>query len=248
MIRLLVIAAFAVALAACARPVGDLGRVREGTADALIVKAGISRDPSAGSDAPTGLIQSDEEREMHNRIWRFLEAPHARAWLHRTDLQVDDYYTYLRDKPYRSSHTRYQTLASDIDIDLKTLPETFGAICNVVAMDDRRRMALASFSDADGNTAKMVAIRRRQNAASIQRFSQALQLRYDAYSYALKMLLIETPYEQAREADEGLSRMGTWTISAQQGSYCITNPPPQRAIIAAPPVPGRRSGGPRTPY
>lgn len=246
MIRLVLMAACAAALVACARPVGDLGRVREGTADAIIVKAGISRDPAVGSDSPTGLIQSDEEREMHNRIWRFLEAPHARAWLHRTDLKITDYYDYLRAKPYGSSHIRYQTLISDIDIDLATLPDTFAAICTVIAFDDRREMALVSLSDADRETEKMVDLRRRQNAASIRRFTDALQLRFDAYSYALKMLLIETPYEQARHADEALSRMGIWVTSAGQGSYCIADLPPQSVAVSAQPVPGRRSGGPRT--
>lgn len=211
-------------LASCARPVGDFGRVpRASATDDILVKTGLTRDPTT-QIPPFGIIQTDDETEMHDRIFRFIEAPHTRYYIHRQDLTERDYWNYLRQTRFASSGVRYRTMVKDIGDDLNTVEQTFVAICRVIELDEQRRIALQSFTDAD--EAKILAVQRRlrENAESIERFEAALQMRYDGYSYALEQLLLESPDEQGWDVDAKLDDLQEWLYSAKAGQYCAPDP------------------------
>lgn len=234
-LRLIILSAIALALAGCARPVGDLGRVRtHAISDTLAIATNKVGDRIIGA-AVSDLNETDEEIEMRDRIWRFLEAPHARDWSYHFDMNMqrvarikgrpvafdtNRYYAHLRTTQYRSSRTRYQTMIRDIGTDLDTLPATFNAICKVKEVDHRRALAIGALSETDQNTRAQVDARRRENAANIDWFTTIIGFRYDAYSQALKQILIETPHEAARNVDAKISQLGIWITRAERGDFC----------------------------
>ena len=227
--------ALALSLAACGpRPVGDFGRAQPSwTHDVALPTAGkvIASQREPVSD----FNQTDQEREMHNRVWRFLVAPHAKDWFYDTAVElqrtrittatdtyfeVSRYYTWLSGTPYRSSRTRYSSVGRDIAADIDTVPTTFAAICAVIEVDRQRAAALRSLGDLDSDAGGNVAARRWENDAHISWFVRALDYRYQSYSYALDNLLVETPHEQSMAVDEALRRLAVYVGRAQRGDFC----------------------------
>ena len=41
----------------------------------------------ARGEAVSNFNQTDQEDEMHNRVWRFLMAPHAKDWFYDTAVE-----------------------------------------------------------------------------------------------------------------------------------------------------------------
>jgi hypothetical protein len=178
---------------------------------------------------------TDQEREMHDRVWRFLIAPHARDWFYDTAVELqrtrltpatdisfspDRYYLHLRSAAYASSRVRYQTVASDIGIDLATIPSTFVAICNVIEIDRQRAIAVGNVRLGAPDGTYNVAARTWENDQKINWFVRALGYRYDAYSMALDRLLVETPHEEARIVDARLAEMEIHVRRARAGDFC----------------------------
>lgn len=215
-----------------ARPLGDFGRPQpsifndDSLPEVGKVRAGVSGEPVSAFNL------TDQEAEMHDRIWRFLVAPHAYDWFHDvvTELQrtrisattvhryePGRYYGYLRDERYRSSRVRFRTLASDALSDIDTALTTFHAICVVIDVD--RQRAVAS-SELGGLSAGDVAARRAENDMWIDWFTRSLRFRYDSYSYALNHLSVETPHEEAIEADGRLSELAIWVDRAERRDFC----------------------------
>src|SRR5690606_31726821 len=109
------LAAIILALAGCARPVGDFGRAAPGVLhDAIMPAVGAARAEAAGEPV-SDFNRTDEETEMHNRVWRFLVAPHAHDWFYDTAVELqrtrlsgatdagfspDRYYDHLRSTRY----------------------------------------------------------------------------------------------------------------------------------------------------
>lgn len=189
-------------------------------------RAGLGKEPQSSFNL------ADEEVEMHDRVWRFLNAPHARGWfddasteMRRTRIsgakeskvKVDAYYRWLHNKSYASSRVRFSTLAMSASLDIDTAPSTFASICAVLDVDRRRREAsdgLRGLSAAD------VAARHAENLVFIDWFKRALRYRYDSYGYALDHLLVETPHHEAVDADAQISRLGIFVAQAEQGDFC----------------------------
>lgn len=177
---------------------------------------------------------TDEESEMHNRIWRFLMAPHAAGWFDFQRLEVaragyrrgrkagdiGTYYRHVQRRDFRSSRVRYGFVADDARADLDTLPTTFEAICVVREVDRRRRVALEGIAGADAPVARQVLVRHQQNEHAMAVFSAALSFRYESYALALDQLLIETPHEEAMPLDGLLSDLATWVEAAERGDFC----------------------------
>lgn len=224
-------------LAACvARPVGDFGRAVPGfTHDTAMPFVG---DKLAGNrgEPVSSFNKTDQEDEMHNRVWRFLVAAHAKDWLFDSSVElqrtriippndeqytVERYYTWLRQTHYQSSRTRYSTVGRHITADIDTLPTTFAAICAVIEVDRQRADSLRTLgAGLPPRTSDDVAARKYENNAFIAWFVRALNYRYDSYDYALDSLLVETPHEQSLAVDEALRRMSGFVSRANRYDFC----------------------------
>ena len=224
-------------LAGCtARPVGDFGRAAPSwTHDTAMPAAG---DFIAGNrgEPVSSFNKTDQEEEMHDRVWRFLVAAHARDWqfdsaveLQRTRIvrprderfTIERYYQWLSRTEYASSRTRYSTVGRHIAADIDTLPTTFAAICKVIEIDRQRAIAYDGLSgQLPPRIAEEVAARKYENDAFIDWFVRALNYRYSSYDYALDNLLVETPHEQSLAVDEALRRMSVYVDRANRRDFC----------------------------
>lgn len=219
-----------------ARPVGDFGRAQPGVLHDTVMPymgAGLAH---SRKEPVSSLNQTDQEREMHDRTWRFLVAAHSRDWqfdssveLQRTRIgrardhkfSTDRYYAWLRGAQYRSSTTRYATVGRHILADFDTLPATFRAICAVEEVDRQRRIAVAELGSIEPVVAHNVEARRMENQWHVDWFVRALNYRYQSYAYALDHLLVETPHEQSMAVDEALRRLLPFVERANRGDFCL---------------------------
>lgn len=223
------------ALGACARPVGDFGRVERNVIhDEILPRVGALVADQRGEPV-SRFILTDEEKAMRNRVWRFLVAPHANDWmfdsaveLQRTRLTqpidlmfaTDRYYTQLRLSDYRSTNTRYVTVAEDATTDLKTVPSTFHAICEVMEIERRRTVAMKGLYPNNVAVRKEVKAREYENANVIGWFTRALDYRYKSYDVALNRLLVETPHQEASLSNVALNRLAVFVDRAKRGEFC----------------------------
>ncbi|TDQ63838.1 hypothetical protein ATL17_1846 [Maritalea mobilis] len=223
------------ALGACARPVGDFGRAEDSVIhDEILPRVGAMAADQRGEPV-SRFILTDEEKLMRNRVWRFLIAPHANDWMfdaavelqrtrltEPTDLNytTDRYYTHLRLSDYRSTNTRYVTIAEDATTDLKTVPGTFHAICEVMEIERRRSVALQGLYPNNDAVRKEVKAREFENANVIAWFTRALDYRYKSYDVALNRLLVETPHQEAGLSNVALNRLAVFVDRAKRGEFC----------------------------
>jgi hypothetical protein len=220
------------AVASCARPTGDFGRAQPGVLhDEIMPAIGSTRAQLAGEPVSHFNV-ADEEREMRDRIWRFLVAPHANDWFYDTAVELQRtrianladhrfeharYYRWLRQTGFSSSATRYRAVSDHIVADLGTMPETFRAICAVVELDRQRQTASAGLGGRQGGD---VRARYLENQNHIAWFVRAARYRYEAYSLALDSLLVETPHKGAVEVDAKLSALAVEVERAERGDFC----------------------------
>jgi hypothetical protein len=220
------------AAASCARPTGDFGRAEPGVMhDAVMPAIGSTRAQLAGEPVSHFNV-ADEEREMRDRVWRFLIAPHAHDWFYDTVVELQRtriagaadhkfeparYYRWLRQTSFSSSTTRYRAVADHIIADLATMPETFRAICAVVELDRQRQIASAGLG---GRHAHDVRARHLENQSHIAWFVRAARYRHDAYALALDNLLVETPDPGAIAVDGKLSYLAIEVERAERGDFC----------------------------
>jgi hypothetical protein len=217
------------------RPVGDFGRADPSfTHDVLMPVVGDSL-AKGHHEAVSNFNWTDQEVEMHNRVWRFLVAPHAKDWFYdvavelqrtritgETDLRfaVSRYYTWLKRADYGSSRTRYSTVGRHIQADIDTLPTTFISICQVWEVDRQRGVADQGLSGLEPAVRRDVVARRIENDRQIDWFVRALDYRYQSYAYALDHLLVETPHEQSIAVDNLLAQLKVYLDRANRGDFC----------------------------
>lgn len=221
-----------------ARPVGDFGRAQPSVMHDTVMPYAGELIAENRKEPVSNLNQTDQEREMHDRTWRFLVAAHSRDWLFDGSVELqrtrigpardfryttERYYTWLRSTTYQSSTTRYSTVGRHILADFDTVPATFQSICAVEAVDRQRRIALAEVGGGEPGIAADVAARRTENQWHIDWFVRALNYRYDSYAYALDHLLVETPHEQSIGVDENLRRLRPWVDRANRGEFCVSD-------------------------
>lgn len=238
-IRVLTALALTGLLAACsaARPVGDFGRAAPSwTHDVAMPAAGDALSGMRGEPV-SDFNRTDQEEEMHNRVWRFLVAAHAKDWVFDSSVElqrtriippnkdehytVERYYSWLKRTSYQSSRTRYATVGSHIAADLDTLPTTFAAICAVIEVDRQRSVAYAGLGRGlPPDRGDNLAARKYENDAFIAWFVRALNYRYSSYDFALDNLLVETPHEQSLAVDEALRRMSGFVSRANRRDFC----------------------------
>jgi hypothetical protein len=233
--RILILIVLALSLSACVRPTGDFGRARTSIVhDEVLPTVGKLR-ALIFKEPLSGFNWTDQEKEMHDRAWRFLIAPHARSWFLNvlvewqrtriapridTSQTYDRYYKILRLERYRSSRVRYNKVISDLDADIATIPGVMKAICAVEDVDRQRDVASRSLQGLDPAKRADVAARRAENQNYIDWFVASVQYRYAAYSYALENLLVETPHEEARVLDARLSVYASWVERAKARNFC----------------------------
>jgi hypothetical protein len=236
LLRAVSVLALAGLAAGCmARPVGDFGRAAPSwTHDTAMPYAGKMIADGRGEPV-SNFNQTDQEDEMHNRVWRFLVAAHAKDWFYDTAVEwqrtriipardtqfsVERYYRWLKSTSYQSSRTRYATVGRHIAADLDTVPTTFISICEVIEVDRQRAIALQGLSGLGPAEAANVAARKSENDMHIAWFVRALTYRYQSYSYALDHLLVETPHEQSLAVDDELRQMSLWVDRANRWDFC----------------------------
>lgn len=223
-------------VASCAaRPVGDFGRAQPSALHDRMLPAVGSFMAKQRREPVSDFNQTDQEREMHDRTWRFLVANNAKDWLFNSESELqrvritrtkdftffpDRYYIWLKKTHYQSSRVRYATLGRHILADLDTLPAAFLSVCAVQEVDRQRRVALNELTDLAPNAAADVRARRIENQWYIDWFGRAVNYRYDSYSYALDNLLVETPHEQSVAVDASLRRLKIWADLARSEDFC----------------------------
>jgi hypothetical protein len=226
----------ALTVSACGpRPVGDFGRAAPSYTHDVLMPAAGDRLAEGRGEPVSDFNLTDEEEEMHNRVWRFLVAAHARDWsydfvaeLQRTRITpinsrrfgVDRYYDWLRETEYRSSPVRYATMQRHVLADIDTLPGTFAAICAVIEIDRQRATALRTLPGIGPAMAAEAAERKAENDMYIGWFVSKLNYRYRSYDYALDHLLVETPHEESVAVDRELKRLSVFVERANRYDFC----------------------------
>jgi hypothetical protein len=234
--RAAILAALLGTTAACVqRPLGDFGRAEPGVVHDEVMPAIGQTRAQLFSEPVSQFNLSDQEREMHDRVWRFLVSAHAQDWffdvaveLQRTRLsgptdqhfRPDRYYRWLRQTDFASSRVRYNAVSDDVRLDLGTLPSTFRAICAVIEIDRQRGVAAREIAGIGEGTRENALARKAENDTYIDWFVRAVTYRYESYSYALDHLLVETPHEEAVEVDGLLSDMAIDVEQARRGDFC----------------------------
>lgn len=218
---------------ALAQKLGDFGRVEPGVMNDTVLPAIDTIGKVLTGQPHSSLLRTDEEDEMHDRVWRFLVAPHARDWAFeygweitpasttdRRPKRIGRYYKWLRDAGYASSHVRYNGVGEHIYWDLGTLPGVFRIICVVEDIDRQRVLAAEGLPDIEPKYYRELNARLAENRAYVDRFVLALAYRYESYSYALDHLLVETPHREAVEVDARLSELAGWVDRAEARDFC----------------------------
>ena len=221
---------------ACAsRPVGDFGRAQPGVLHDQVMPAVGTFMARQRREPVSDFNQTDQEREMHDRTWRFLVAAHAKDWMFDSEMELqrtritrakdwtystDRYYNWLKKTHYQSSRVRYATLGRHILADIDTMPTTFAAICAVLEVDRNRGIALGNLTDLAPTAAHDVEMRKTENLWHIEWFVRAVNYRHDSYSYALDNLLVETPHEQSVAVDASLRQLEAWAARASSYDFC----------------------------
>jgi hypothetical protein len=236
-LRAISIVALAGLVVACvARPVGDFGRAAPSFTHDTAMPAAGDNLARLRDEPVSNFNKTDQEEEMHDRVWRFLVAAHAKDWVFDTSVElqrtriippkdgyytIERYYAWLKETQYQSSRTRYSTVGRHITADIDTIPTTFVAICAVIQVDRQRAAALQSLgAGLPPVMANDVAARKYENDAFIAWFVRALNYRYESYDFALDSLLVETPHEQSVAVDEALRRMSVYVTRANRYDFC----------------------------
>lgn len=233
--RALIPLAALVAMTGSAWAAGDFGRAERNVLTQDLMPAIGNARAWIDGETVSSFNLSDQEVEMRDRIWRYLVAPHAYDWfgdlmveLQRSrivkistkPMPTDLYYKWLHETRFASSRVRYTRINEDAIADIGMMPDAFRAICAVIEMDRQRGLAVAEISGLEAETIASVNARRAENIALIDWFVRGVGNRYASYSYALDRLLVETPHEEAVEANGTLSDLAVWVGAAEQGDFC----------------------------
>ena len=217
------------------RPTGDFGRASDSVLhDEIMPAAGRLKTEYLDKKPVSTFNQTDQEREMHDRVWRYLTAAHAKDWsfnvsveFQRTRLgttdqhfQIDRYYKLISSEAYASSRVRYNTMADHLSIDIDMMQPTFASICAVIDVDRQRAVAASEITGLEPAMRQEQVDRKAENDEKIAWFVRAIRYRYASYNYALEHLLVETPHQDAVRIDGLLSQMLTWVEKGERGDFC----------------------------
>ena len=228
------------ALGACARPVGDFGRAEADPLHDTVLPAIGTFRAKASREPVSDFNLTDQEREMRDRIWRYLVSPHAYDWFGDTATELartrilpvsekprpaDRYYRWLHRTRFASSAVRYSRIGDDVQSDIDMMPATFDAICAVLQVDRQRGLAANGLPTLEDTMRAEAAARQAENQIQISWFVRAATNRYDSYNYALDHLLVETPHDNAIGVNGLVSDLAVYVEAAQRGDFCNASLP-----------------------
>jgi hypothetical protein len=208
----------AAGLAACVET-GDFGRPKKSVWNDAIATAGSISAAQRGEPVSSYGLTDDEE-EMRNRAWRFLEPAHERAWFERAVAEivasriapasafVADYTAYHRallSADPRSPASSYRRLSEDAMADARLIEPFTRVAARVLAADAVRLRSLAYVHELSAPEAINAEARVAENRCLIAWVSHGLGLRQRAYRFAIEHLVIETPQPDAVPAERGLA-------------------------------------------
>ena len=227
--------ALTIALAACARPVGDFGRAEADPLHDTVMPALGTVRAKAAKEPVSDFNLADQEQEMRDRIWRYLVSPHAYDWFADTATELartrilpvsekprptDRYYAWLHSTRFASSTVRYSRIGDDEHSDIAMMPATYDAICAELQVDRQRGVAANGLPNLEDKMRVDAAARQAENQIQISWFVRAATNRYDSYNYALDHLLVETPHDNAVGVNALLSDLAVYVEAAQRGDFC----------------------------
>ena len=237
MLRAVAASALLLIAAGCSstRPTGDFGRARESVLnDSVMPAVGNARREFIDKKPVSKFNQTDQEREMHDRIWRYVTAAHAKDWSFDTSVEfqrtrigttdhkfrIDRYYKIVSSDRYASSRVRYATIADHLSIDIELMPSTFRSICAVFEIDRQRSVAAGGLAGIEPAMQREKRDRAAENDETVAWFVRAIRYRYESYNYAMEHLLVETPHEEAVQVDGLLSQMLILVEQGERGDFC----------------------------
>lgn len=222
-------------LSGCLQPEGDFGR-RDNGFISTTLDPGLDRLINLQQrKIANNLPRTNDEVEVEDRLRRFLTLPHTRTWIYpgkagaqraafylrRPYLPPEDrYYRDMKARDFQTTEVIYSALAADVQADIETLPGLYQSFCTVQKLDERRRLALSSVSGIGEDIKDEVRGRLKENKLIRMHFALMVDFRYKSYSYALKRLLVEAPYDEARLVDATLSELAIYSEAAQLDDYC----------------------------
>lgn len=224
LLRTLAVAALALSLPACVTE-GDFGRRQNSLVlDRLAPATGAFVARHASGEAVSEFALTDDERTLRDRAWRFLmpassrdvfgvvlaEARFTRLLPARfMPVRAESYYVGLMRGDARSSRTPWRRLVDDMAADRALLEPFFANAEAVLATDRVRGKGLAYVSELQPAERENAVARMAENQHLVWWVDDALELRIDAYQYALERLFIQLPDDAAVEAERTLAALTT---------------------------------------
>jgi hypothetical protein len=201
-------------LAGCAN--GDFGEVRPSLVrDDIHDWIGSRTVP-----VPSNFELTDDERALRDLAYPLIEPPYDRhrwysvageygllEYARSANAHVGDYSNHLMAGEVRSPSSRYARLIDDIRNDSTRLPAFFETAGRVFDMDQKRRKSLAFVGAVPPGTKASVFSRIQENRGVVGMVYTRLAQRTASYRLALGRLVIETPSNQAVEAERLLNRL-----------------------------------------
>jgi hypothetical protein len=193
-------------LAACS-PTGDFGRPQ---LDLAPLGSTISADskPQAWWYTDSRPQLTEQERELRNRAWHFLDRKRPLWQEAEPEFEVSDYY--LRVVKRRPPDAAWAKLLDDIRTDIRLGDAFFAAAARVQKTDRLRAAALGRPTQASLDASDDLITRLAENAGLVGAVERALQNRITSYEYAAERLAVEAPgaeKKNVRAAIRSLVRM-----------------------------------------
>lgn len=210
-----------IVLAACSRPVGDLGRARTTYVnDHVAPKIGKLLAKRRGEEV-SSFRKTDAELELEDLSWNIVRPLHVDDWVsgslveaRRTGIfpDINDkldhkaYLFWLRIETFRSSEARWNRVISDIRADQGAIQPFYDQARLIYVTDKQRIIYLEQNSDIDYPYRVATKARVEENEKLIQLALESLRFRYAAYDHAIKRLTVETPSPRAQIARDELEK------------------------------------------
>ena len=209
------------ALSACSTE-GDFGRRQPSVlTDSLLPAAGRVAAAYNG-EAVSEFRLTDDEKELRDRSWRFL-MPASSSDVFGSiltqmrfvrllpgqfaPLRSESYFKGLMKTDWRSSRPPYRQLIDDMAADRALLEPFFACADRVLAADRLREKSLAHIAGLQPIERENAQARMAENQHLLWWADDALEIRVDAYEYALGRLYIEVPDQAAVEAERNLTAL-----------------------------------------
>jgi len=205
-------------LASCVTE-GDFGRRQPSVLTDSLLPAVGRRVAAYDGQATSEFRLTDDEQQLRDRSWRFLLPASSQDVFGEILTQMRfvrllparfapvrpaSYYDGLMKTDWGSSHPPYRQLIDDMTADRTLLEPFFACADRVLAADRKREKSLDYIRDLQPIERENAQARMAENQHLLWWVDDALEIRVDAYEYALDRLFIELPERDAVEAERQL--------------------------------------------